>query len=58
MMVIHTVVIPKKHAFERCQKESSSRHSEVKVGQGPAVLAAGAGRVGYFFLYFSSFFPF
>ena len=29
------------------------------VGQGPAVLAVGAGRVGYiFFLYFSSFFHF
>ena len=32
------------------------------VGQGPAIvgqgLAAGAGRVGYIFLYFSSIFPF
>ena len=28
------------------------------VGQGPAVLAAGAGRVGYIFLYFTSSFPF
>ena len=28
------------------------------VGQGPAVLAAGAGRVGYIFLYFSSIFHF
>ena len=28
------------------------------VGQGPAVLAAGAGRVGYIFFYFSSIFPF
>ena len=28
------------------------------VGQGPAVLAAVAGRVGYIFLYFSSVFPF
>ena len=28
------------------------------VGQGPAVLAAGAGRVGYIFLYFSFNLPF
>ena len=28
------------------------------VGQEPAVLAAGAGRVGYYFLYFSSIFHF
>ena len=28
------------------------------VGQGPAVLAAGAGRVGYIFFYFSYIFPF
>ena len=28
------------------------------VGQGPAVLAAGEGRVGYIFLYFSSTVPF
>ena len=28
------------------------------VGQGPAVLAAGAGQVGYIFFNFSSIFPF